>query len=115
MEELLKELQKDLETELVSEIHTDSDRALLSSKIKGAYMAVRRKRNYQVHHAQAFIDSDMYTMYDIIRELAMYDYNQIGAEGQSSDSDNGHSRTWIPRSGILIQVIPFVTVFQKGK
>lgn len=110
MEELLKELQTDLEEELVSELHNDSDKALLSSKIKGAYRTVKRKRNYQEHHTQEFIDSDMLSMYDLVKELAMYDYNQIGAEGQSSDSDNGHSRAWIPRADILVQVIPFVSV-----
>lgn len=33
MEELLKELNMDLEAELTSELHEDSDKALLSSKI----------------------------------------------------------------------------------
>lgn len=114
MEELLKELQTDLETELVSELHSDADKALLSSKIKGAYRTVNRKRNYQEHHNKEFIDKDMLAMYDIVKELALYDWNHIGAEGETSHSDNGVSRIWNPREDILMNVIPFVTVLQKG-
>lgn len=114
MEELLKELQIDLEAELVSELHNDSDKALLSSKIKGAYRAVKRKRNYQEHHTQEFIDNDMVSMYDIIKDLSMYDWNHIGAEGELNHSENGTSRAWGKRNDILVDVIPFATVFQKG-
>lgn len=110
MEELLTELQTDLEAELVSELHNDSDKALLTSKIKGAYLAVKRKRNYQEHHTEDFIEKDMKSMYDIIKELAMYDWNHIGAEGEVSHSENGINRTWNSRNDILVDVIPFATV-----
>lgn len=110
MEELLKELQTDMEAELVSELQNDSDKALLSSKIKGAYLAVKRNRNYQKHHTEEFIDSDMSSMYDIIKELAMYDWNHVGAEGETSHNENGINRTWNPRMNILGGIIPFVTV-----
>lgn len=110
MEELLKELQTDLEAELVSELHSDADKALLSSKIKGAYRTVNRKRNYQEHHSYEFIDKDMLTMYDIVKDLAMYDWNHIGAEGEKSHSENGISRTWHSREEILVQVVPFVQI-----
>nr|DAH68866.1 MAG TPA: tail connector protein [Caudoviricetes sp.] len=114
MEELLKELQTDMEVELISELKDDSDKALLASKIKGAYFTVKRHRNYQEHHTEDFIDNDMRSMYDIIRELAMYDWNHIGAEGETSHSENGTSRTWNPRSNILADVTPFATIILKG-
>ena len=114
MEELLKELQTDMEAELVSELQNDSDKALLSSKIKGAYLTVKRKRNYQEHHTEEFIYKDMMAMYDIIKDLALYDWNHIGAEGETSHSENGISRAWNPRENILREVIPFATVIQKG-
>lgn len=114
MEELLKELQTDMETELIFELKDDSDKALLASKIKGAYFTVKRHRNYQEHHTEDFIDNDMRSMYDIIRELAMYDWNHIGAEGETSHSENGTSRTWNQRSNILADVTPFATIILKG-
>lgn len=110
MEELILELQEDLEAELIAELHTDTDKALLSSKLKGAYRAVKRKRNYQEHHTQEFINKDMKSMCDIIKELAIYDWNHIGAEGENSHSENGTSRSWGPRNEILLDVIPFVTI-----
>lgn len=114
MDELLAELQADLEAELVSELHNDADKAILSSKIKGAYRLVKRKRNYQEHHTQEFIDNDMENMYDIIKELAVYDWNHIGAEGEVSHSENGTSRSWNTRNDIIVDVIPFATVYKKG-
>lgn len=110
MDELIKELQEDLEAELVSEIHTDSDKALLSSKIKGAYWEIKFRRNYQKHHTQEFIDMDMGKLYPIIKYLALYDFNLVGGEGQTGHSENGISRTWRSRDEILAKVIPFVQV-----
>ena len=49
-------------------------------------------------------------MKPVIKRLALYDWNTIGAEGHSSYSDNGTSRTFVSRDDILSQVIPFATV-----
>lgn len=114
MEELLKELQQDLEAELASELHTEVDKALLSSKIKGAYREIKGKRNYQEHHTEEFINKDMEKMYAIIEYLALYDWNHIGGEGQTSHSENGTSRTWHSRDEILAKVVPFVNILQKS-
>ncbi len=114
MDELLKELQEDLETELASELHTDSDKDSLYSKIKGAYREINGKRNYQEHHTEEFIASDMEKMYSIIKYLALYDWNLIGAEGHKSFSENGISRSFVSRDEILAKVVPFVSVLQKG-
>lgn len=110
MEELLKEIQTDLEAELSAELHSDTDKALLSSKIKGAYREVKLRRNYQEHHTQEFIDRDMEKLYPVIKYLALYDWNTIGAEGQESHSENGVSRGFVKRNEILAKVIPFAQV-----
>lgn len=110
MEELLKELQQDLEAELVSELHTESDKALLSSKIKGAYREIKGKRNYQEHHTEEFINKDMEKRYAVIKYLALYDWNLIGAEGHESYSENGVARKFVKRDEILAKVVPFVNI-----
>lgn len=110
MELLLEELLEDLSVELNSELRTDSDKAILSSKIKGAYRDIRRRRNYQVYHTHEFMDKDMADMYSIIKYLTLYDWNHIGGEGQTGHSENGTSRTWHSRDEILAEVIPFVQV-----
>ena len=105
MEPLIVEILEDLTTEL--DLKTDSDIAVLTSKVKNAYREVRRTRNYQSCHTQEFIDNDMENFYSNIRELALYDYNQVGVEGQVSHNSNGTSRTWKDRKECLSGVTAF--------
>ena len=56
------------------------------------------------------LTQDLKKMKPIIKRLALYDWNTIGAEGHSSYSDSGISRTFVSRDDILSQVIPFATV-----
>lgn len=95
MGQLCNEILMDLISEL--NLEDASDIAALSSKIKNAIREVKRTRNYQPGHSQEFIEKDMENFYSNIRELALYDFNQIGGEGQVSHSENGTSRTWKDR------------------
>lgn len=95
MESLIEEILKDLIIELGLE--EASDIAILTSKVKNAYREVKRTRNYQTSRTQEFIDKDMENFYSNIRELALYDFNQVGGEGQTSHSENGTSRVWKDR------------------
>ena len=95
MELLVNGILEDLGTELG--LTEESDLAVLSSKVRNAYREVKRARNYQSSHTQEFIDRDMEGFYSNIRELALYDFNQIGAEGQVNHSENGTSRVWKDR------------------
>lgn len=105
MESLVNEILEDLTTELG--LTEDSDLAVLTSKIRNAYREVKRARNYQSSHTQEFIDRDMENFYSNIRELALYDFNQVGAEGQTSHSENGTSRVWKDRRECLNGVFAF--------
>lgn len=95
MEPLIKEILEDLKTELG--LKEASDVAVLTSKVKNAYREVKRTRNYQPCHTLEFIYADMDNFYSNIRELALYDFNQVGGEGQVSHSENGTSRVWKDR------------------
>lgn len=95
MESLIEEIIEDLKKELC--LNKPSDVAILTSKVKNAYREVKRSRNYQSSHTQEFIDNDMENFYSNIRELALYDFNQVGGEGQTSHSENGTSRVWKDR------------------
>lgn len=105
MEPLVNEILEDLTTELG--LTEESDLAVLSSKVRNAYREVKRARNYQSGHTQEFIDRDMEGFYSNIRELALYDFNQVGAEGQTSHSENGTSRVWKERRECLNGVFAF--------
>ena len=108
MESLVNEILEDLTIELG--LTEESDLAVLTSKVKNAYREVKRVRNYQSGHTQEFIDRDMEGFYSNIRELALYDFNQVGTEGQTSHSENGTSRVWKERRECLNGVFAFCGV-----
>lgn len=105
MESLIEEILKDLMAEL--DLEDGSDSRILCSKIRNAYREVKRTRNYQPGHTQEFIDRDMGNFYSNIRNLALYDYNQVGAEFQSNHTENGYNRTWIDRKECLNGIVAF--------
>ena len=80
-----------------------------SHKIKNAIREVRGKRNYPEHFTDTQIVKDLEKHYSNIRELALYDFNQFGAEGQVSMGENGVNRTWKSRNDCLIGVFAYCT------
>ncbi len=96
MEALMNEILEDLKTEL--SLTKESDINILSSKVKNAVREIRRDRDYPAAYTDEMIASDLEIYYSNIRELALYDFNQFGAEGQTSHSENNISRAWKSRS-----------------
>lgn len=80
MESLLDEILEDLGKELALS-EGDTKIATLTSKIKNAIREVWSKRNYPEHFTKEQIVKDLQEHYFNIRELALYDFNQFGAEG----------------------------------
>ena len=95
MEVLFDEILQDLKIQL--DISSEQEVALLSSKIKNAIREVKRARNYPKYYTDSQIAEDLEDYYSNILSLALYDYNQIGGEGELSHSDSGTSRTWKDR------------------
>lgn len=79
----MEKLQQEILEDLRIELGLtrESDVAILFSKIRNAY-----------------------------RELALYDFNQCGAEGQISHSENGVSRAWKDRKECLNGIVTFCGV-----
>lgn len=109
------ELQKELIDELTIELRNDPtfDAAILRNKVKNAIRDVRLRRNYAAtSYTEDQIQYDLLNYYySIIKNLALYDYNQIGAEFQLSHSENSVNRTWGDREKLLGSVVAFVKVF----
>ena len=106
MESLLNEILEDLGKELALS-EGDPKIATLISKIKNAIREIRSKRNYPEHFTEEQIVKDLQKHYSNIRELALYDFNQFGAEGQTSHNENGTNRTWKNRNDCLMGVIAY--------
>lgn len=79
---------------------------LIKPKIKNAIREVRKARNYPKHYAESAIVEDLENYYSNIRNIALFDYNMIGAEGQTSSSENGTSRNFIDRDKLFVGIIP---------
>lgn len=105
MESIQKEILDDLVEEL--QLEDEPNIKILSSKIKSAIREVKKLRSYPEHFTEERIQKDLERHYSNIRELALYDFNQVGAEGQTSHSENGTSRAWKDRKECLNGVFAF--------
>lgn len=102
-------LENDLLEDLKSELSVTDPKfkpELIIPKIKGAIREVKRARNYPKHYTESAIVEDLENYYSNIRNIALFDYNMIGAEGQSSSSENGTSRNFIDRDKLFSGIIP---------
>ena len=78
---------------------------LLQSKVKAAYNEVKAARKYPSTYSDEDIERDMEGYYPTIRAISLYDYNQIGAEGQSSYSGDGTSIHYVNRNSLFAGVV----------
>lgn len=103
-----QEIIAELSIELQGEPTFNAD--ILAVKVKNAIREVRKARNYPKSYTEKNIQEDLQDYYSNIRNIALYDYNQIGAEFQSSASENSVSRSWVDRDKLFDGVYAFVKV-----
>lgn len=103
-----QEIIAELSIELQGEATFNAD--ILAVKVKNAIREVRKARNYPKSYTEKNIQEDLQDYYSNIRNIALYDYNQIGAEFQSSASENSVSRSWVDRDKLFDGVYAFVKV-----
>ena len=107
-EDLQEQIIDDLTVELSDDEAFSSD--ILEIKVKNAIREVKRKRNYPSSYTPDMIAADLENYYDVIHELALYEYNKVGAEGQSLHSEDDVQRSWISKDELLKGVHAFVSV-----
>ena len=98
--EILEELKIELQNE------PGFSEEILKLKIKNAIREVKQIRRYPKAYTETYIDSDLLNYYAIVKDVALYDYNMLGAEGEAGHSENGISRTYIDRNKLFSGVIP---------
>lgn len=106
---LEQEVFADLSAEL-SVSDENFNETLLLSKVRNAIREVKRARNYPKSYTDDAIEQDMYDYFSNIRNITLYDYNQIGGEFQESNSEPGISRSYIDRNKLFSGICPFVRV-----
>ena len=108
--DLKQEVFDELKIELQNEpTFTDE---VLELKVKDAYRKVRSRKQYQnTLFTEEMIEKHMYTChFQDVKDIALYNFNKIGAEGQSSHSENNVSRSWRSEDEVLGNICAFVGI-----
>ncbi|MGN0378534.1 MAG: hypothetical protein ACI4EU_02990 [Butyrivibrio sp.] len=107
---LQDEIISELTTELQGQPTFNAD--VLAIKVKNAIREVKNRRNYAAtSYTDEQIEKDLYdNYYTNIKNLALYDFTQIGANFETSHSENSTSRTWVEREKMFNGIIPFAKV-----
>lgn len=93
-----------LKIELRNDDNFDAD--LLAVKVKSAYREVRQKRNYPISYTEDMIARDMERYFMNVKNIALYDYNQYGAEFETHHDENGINRSFVEREKLFSGVLP---------
>ena len=108
-------LREEVVEELTMELHEEAEfnSAKLAIKVMDAIRKVKKARCYQhTSYTEKEIEKDLYeNYYSVVKDLALYYWNKIGAEFENSHIENGVSRTYIKEAEILRDVAPFVKIF----
>lgn len=101
-----EELIADLTAELkISDANFNSD--LLEAKVKNAIRDVVSARRYPSYYSEERILEDLWNHYSLIRRIALYDYNQVGIEGESNHTENGVQRAYTDRNKLFRGIVSF--------
>lgn len=91
-------------------VPADADRELLRQKVEAAMDEVADRRAYPETYSEAVRLADIQRYRSNIRRLALYDYNQAGAEGQMSRTEGGVQMAWDLREKCFSGVLPIARV-----
>ena len=104
-------LEQTIYNNLISDIGVAEDlKPALLIKVQNAIKEVTRARRYPSDMEQEAIDTDLQKFYTNIYDLAMYDFNIRGAEGQTTINENGEYRSFVERKKLLNGVTPIAII-----
>lgn len=112
-----EEMNVGIEQEIIAELtielqgqHT-FNLDVLTVKVRNAIREVKTKRNYSAtSYTDTQIEEDLYDYYSVIKNVALYDFAQLGAPFENSHSENSVSRSWVDRDDLFKSVHAFVKV-----
>ena len=106
--------EQELNTDLTAELTGCGNPPLtdvLAIKVKAVVRELLSIRNYELSGmTDEEIQADIYRFYTNCLNVARYDYNQLGAEGEETHNENGISRKYVERGKLWSGVIPFAKV-----
>ena len=101
---LQDELIADLTLELGAEPTFNAN--VLKQKVISAIREVKAARKYPLYYTEMQITADLYNFYSNARNLALYDYNKLGAEYEQSHNENSVNRSFVDRNGLFSGILP---------
>ncbi len=108
---LLNSIAEELNTELSSQPMYSAE--IVALKVKDAYRKVRARRCYEnTSKKEEDIISDLYNRYfQDIKDVALFNFAQMGAPFQTSHNENSVVRAWRTEDNILGNIDAFIKVF----
>ena len=96
------------------EMHNDPtfDADVVSSKVSAVVRELIQRRRYiACKWSETAIQEDIENYYPQVLNVARFDFNTIGAEGEDRHTENGIDRTFSDRSKLWAGVVPISRVF----
>lgn len=104
------ELNTDLNAELTASGNTPLT-DVVAIKVKAVVRELLSIRNYELSGmTDDEVQADLNRFYTNCLNVARYDYNQLGAEGEETHNENGISRKYTDRQKLWAGVVPFAKV-----
>ena len=106
--------EKSIKDALALEMSGDPtyNETVVASKVSAVVRELLQRRRYKKSGmSDAAIEEDLEDYYTQALNVARYDFNTIGAEGEDRHTENGVSRTFTERGKMWAGVIPIGRVF----
>ena len=106
-------LGRDIFESLKTELENDEafNENILEQKVRSVILEVQQIRGYVRNgYTNDMIIDDIEQFTAQIRNIVLYDYNQVGVEGQQSSSENNTYRMYFDRSKLFAGICPLARV-----
>lgn len=108
----LDELKDAVVDDITIEMQRDDmfDPEILAIKVENVITEVINTRRYPSSYSDEAILADVLRFYSNIRNISIYDYNQIGVEFERVHYENTVHRSWEGRGDLFKGIIPIAKV-----
>lgn len=83
---------------------------ILQQIVSKAVADCTRRRGYPSAYTAEMIAADVLNYESVAVDLSIYDYNKMGAEGESTHNENGTYRSYDTRQSVLRRILPITKV-----
>ena len=100
-------MQDELIADLTAELGEEPtfNEAVLKQKVISAIREVKTARKYPTYYTEEQIIADLYNFYSNVRNIALYDYNKVGAEFEQTHNENSVNRSFVDRNSLFSGIV----------